>query len=103
MQYLMGCDDGGKLRLIDKDYHSPFRGKPSLRFAPVQVRRILLTELPSQLVQPLIRALDRVMRIGVGNRDYHYLSRFEIDGGKRISRHLSEAVSLVHCNRGIIL
>ena len=68
MQYLMGCDDGGKLRLIDKDYHSPFRGKPSLRFAPVQVRRILLTELPSQLVQPLIRALDRVMRIGVGNR-----------------------------------
>ena len=68
----MGSDDGGKLRLIDKDYHSPFRGKHSLGFAPVQVRRrILLTELPSQLVQPLIRALDRVKRIGVGNRDYH--------------------------------
>ena len=27
--------------------------------------------------------------MGVGNRDYHYLSRFEIDGGKRISQHLS--------------
>ena len=89
MQYLMGCDDGGKLRLIDKDYHSPFRGKPSLRFAPVQVRRILLTELPSQLVQPLIRALDRVMGMGVGNRDCHHLSQSEMGGGKRISQHLS--------------
>jgi len=28
-------------------------------------------------------------RITVGNRDYHHLSRFEIDGGKRISQHLS--------------
>jgi hypothetical protein len=28
------------------------------------------------------------MQIGVENRDYHYLSRFEIAGGKRISRHL---------------
>ena len=28
-------------------------------------------------------------RIGVEKRDYHHLSRFEISGEKRISRHLS--------------
>jgi hypothetical protein len=27
--------------------------------------------------------------IGVENRDSHHLSQFEIDGGKRISQHLS--------------
>jgi len=29
------------------------------------------------------------LRITVGNRGYHYLSQSEIDGGKRIYRHLS--------------
>jgi len=29
------------------------------------------------------------IQIGVDNRDYHYLSHSEIDGGKRISQHLS--------------
>jgi hypothetical protein len=33
--------------------------------------------------------------ICVGNRDYHQLSRFEIDGGKRICRHLSVLKVLV--------
>jgi len=28
-------------------------------------------------------------KIGVVNRDYHHLSQIEIDGRKRISRHLS--------------
>jgi hypothetical protein len=28
-------------------------------------------------------------QIDVENRDYHHLSRFEIDGAKRISQHLS--------------
>jgi len=27
-------------------------------------------------------------RIDVANRDYHYLSQFEIDGAKRIYQHL---------------
>ena len=31
----------------------------------------------------------RSFRTDVANRDYHYLSLFEIDGAKRISRHLS--------------
>jgi hypothetical protein len=34
------------------------------------------------------RSLAR--RIGVANRDYHYLSHLEIDGGKRIYQHLSK-------------
>jgi len=29
------------------------------------------------------------LQIGVENRDYHHLSQTEIDGGKRISQHLS--------------
>jgi hypothetical protein len=29
----------------------------------------------------------RCLRITVGNRDYHHLSQFEIDGAKRISQH----------------
>jgi hypothetical protein len=32
---------------------------------------------------------NRYFQIDVANRDYHHLSQFEIDGGKRISRHLS--------------
>jgi hypothetical protein len=32
---------------------------------------------------------DIDLPVGVDNRDYHYLSQFEIDGAKRISRHLS--------------
>jgi hypothetical protein len=35
-------------------------------------------------------------RITVVNRDYHYQSRFEIGGGKRISQHLSGAKSASH-------
>ena len=35
-------------------------------------------------------ATDIDFRIGVENRDYHHLSQFEIDGGKRISQHLSQ-------------
>ena len=34
-------------------------------------------------------SFQRGGRISVGNRDYHQLSHFEIGGGKRISRHLS--------------
>jgi hypothetical protein len=30
-------------------------------------------------------------RIGVANREHHYLSQFEIDGAKRISQHLSKS------------
>ncbi|MGB9243130.1 MAG: hypothetical protein WCC03_07240, partial [Candidatus Acidiferrales bacterium] len=36
--------------------------------------------------------------IGVANRDYHYLSRFEIDGAKRIYQHL---ISVLIMNRTI--
>jgi hypothetical protein len=35
------------------------------------------------------RANRKLAQIGVENRDYHYLSHFEIAGGKRISQHLS--------------
>jgi predicted nuclease of restriction endonuclease-like RecB superfamily len=31
-----------------------------------------------------------LFRINVENRDYHYLSQFEIDGGKRIYQQLSK-------------
>ena len=41
---------------------------------------------PSCMVNPLP---DNEDWIDVANRDYHYLSRFEIDGGKRISQHLA--------------
>jgi hypothetical protein len=51
-------------------------------------------EIRYRFVRRLLREVDgkRGKRtsdaICVENRDYHQLSRFEIDGGKRISRHL---------------
>jgi len=36
---------------------------------------------------------DKEDPIGVANRDYHYLSQFEIAGAKRISQHLSTAAN----------
>ena len=41
--------------------------------------------------------VDRIpVQITVENRDYLQLSRFEIGGGKRISRHLSGETVPVH-------
>jgi hypothetical protein len=51
-------------------------------------------EIRYRFVRRLLREVDgkRGKRtsdaICVENRDYHQLSRFEMDGGKRISRHL---------------
>jgi hypothetical protein len=54
----------------------------TLRVKPVSLyfsrRKSRLTRLP-----------DNEIQINVANRDYHYLSRFEIAGAKRISQHLS--------------
>jgi hypothetical protein len=37
--------------------------------------------------------MRELFRISVENRDYHHLSQSEIDGGKRIYRHLSSRVA----------
>jgi hypothetical protein len=39
-------------------------------------------------------------QIGVENRAYRYLSRFEIAGGKRIYQHLSDHASVLVVRRG---
>jgi hypothetical protein len=43
--------------------------------------------------------LARRFRISVGNRDYHHLSHFEIDGAKRISQHLSRSHQKIRSQR----
>jgi len=52
-----------------------------------------------------LRASYARLQITVENRDYHYLSRFEIVGGKRISQQLSahEAVATITIKLGIDL
>jgi hypothetical protein len=50
-----------------------------------------LVELPE--AKQFLR--NRSERFFNSHRDYHHLSRFEIDGGKRISQHLSKLEPLI--------
>jgi hypothetical protein len=58
-----------------------------------RAKRFQLTNSGSGIEERSVtsRAYYACYRIGVDNRDYHYLSQLEIGGAKRISQHQSAA------------
>ena len=64
---------------------------------------VKLARTGTQQAAKVLSLPDIEDQIGVGNRDYHYLSQIEIAGGKRIYQHLPDpayralGTRRVHC------